>query len=120
MLELNECKSFSEMLEKKAPDFPQVIVAGWMLPTGRPVGISANRADSAEEATVGKTAAAYAACLSAVLIRIGQLAESNPGVEDHIIQIVKYVVDGMSVAGRLRNDLVTKETLSAMCASVDG
>lgn len=117
MFDLKECESFVEILERKHEDFPQIITAGWMLPSGILVGATCNVAQGASDATVGKTAAAYAACLAAVLKRLQQLAETNPGVEDAIIHVVEHIVQGMTVAKRLRNSLVTKEALEAICAA---
>lgn len=79
---MHECDSLNELLEKKAKDFPQMIVAGWMLPQGRLVGGTVSKVDSPSEATVGKAAASYAACLAAVLTRIGQSSASAGGFED--------------------------------------
>lgn len=115
-MDMFECASLNELLEKKAKDFPQMIVAGWMLPQGRLVGGTVSKVDSPSEATVGKSAASYAACLAAVLTRIGQLAADHPGLEDSILEIVGYVVDNMTVVKRFKNTLITREVLDELVA----
>lgn len=111
-MQIHECDSLSQMLAMADEDFPQTIVAGWMSPDLGLVGAVANSVTIADAATVGKTAAAYAACLSAVLMKLGELLNGNPGLEKPMLQIVRQVVDGMTVAKRFRNEFVTEEVLA--------
>ena len=108
---VREVSNFERLLESRRGDFPQVIVAGWMLPNGQPVGAHCNACDKTP--TEGEMMAAYACCLKAVLLKIEEvLAASTDEQREALMQVINVMCDGMEVVKRFRGGLVSQEALA--------
>lgn len=111
-----ECNKFSELLEQRRKDFPQVIVAGWMLPVGMlPVGMPVAAVTVACDVhpKTGELAVATAACLAAALKKIDQLCADNPTMRETIMGLVVSLVGDLEVVKRFQNDLLGPGVLAS-------
>lgn len=116
-MQIFEASNFQTLLEKRRGDFPQAIVAGWMMPDGRPVGSCAQVCE--ETPTDGQLAVAYACCLAACFKKIDELMEGKSDEQrEQLMGVVKMLTDGLDVVDRFASGLVSEKALAG--ASVGG
>lgn len=111
-MQMYETSHFQELLEKRREDFPQAIVAGWMMPDGRQVGACAQVCDKVP--TAGELAVAYASCLAACWKKIDELCEGKTEEEiQMLMKVIEMSTAGMEVVARFASGLVSKDAMKA-------
>jgi hypothetical protein len=109
-MDLFNADNFSDLLAKRRPDAPQVIIAGWYARTGQLVGGSLVACDSTP--TEGETLVAHAAALAACIQRINELFANEPKMLDDAWGIVERTVDDLKKRLWIKNDLAAPAALS--------
>lgn len=109
-MHIHAFKDFSEVLSQRRCDAPQVIVAGWFLATGEPVGGACVACD--ETPTEGETLVAHAAALAACIKRINDVFADDPKKLKASWKLVEMIVGDLSNARWIKNDLASPRALA--------
>ncbi len=114
MQDLN-VNSMAELLDLRDPDFPQVIVAGWMKSKNfEPMGAAWVKCDTTP--SVGQMAVSYGACLAAILKRIQELSDSEPDIADSIWAVVDMIAPNLEVVAKVKNEMASPAALAGASA----
>lgn len=104
-MKFERVESFSDLLEQTRPDFPTVIVAGWMRQDGEICG--ANVVKTNVVPSCGQMAVGLAACMAALFEQIERLIDEHPESRESIEMMIDQLCGKFEFIRFIRNDLST-------------